>query len=110
MLRQVEARVRYNIPGMLKSNSPRNKMETMERAGRLIGKLKLSPGITDPETRARSGWALAAGKKIAANTLATAWCAERWWWKWKTSCGSGSSTRCGIFCCAICKGIGRGRW
>jgi Dna[CI] antecedent, DciA len=46
-------------------------METMERAGRLIGKLKVSAGITDPETRARAAWAMAAGKKIAQRTRAT---------------------------------------
>ena len=40
----------------------------MERAGRLIGKMKLSPGVTDPETRARAAWAVAAGKKIAERT------------------------------------------
>ena len=45
-------------------------METMERAGRLIGKMKLSPGIVDPETRARAAWAVAAGKKIAEHTRA----------------------------------------
>ncbi|HEY2843094.1 MAG TPA: DUF721 domain-containing protein [Bryobacteraceae bacterium] len=44
----------------------------MERAGSLIGKLKLSPEVYDPETRARTAWALAAGKKIAAHTLASA--------------------------------------
>jgi len=44
----------------------------MERAGSLIGKLKLSPEIADPETRARAAWTLAAGKKIAAHTLASA--------------------------------------
>lgn len=44
----------------------------MERAGSLIGKLKLSPGTADPETRARAAWGLAAGKKIAAHTLASA--------------------------------------
>src|SRR5438105_2529046 len=46
-------------------------MEIMERAGRLIGKLKVSPGVTDPETRARNAWAMAAGKKIALKTRAT---------------------------------------
>ena len=40
----------------------------MERAGRLVGKLKVSAGITDPETRARVAWAMAAGKKIAERT------------------------------------------
>jgi predicted nucleic acid-binding Zn ribbon protein len=44
----------------------------MERAGTLIGKLKLSPQMADPETRARAAWTLAAGKKIAAHTLASA--------------------------------------
>lgn len=43
----------------------------MERAGRLIGKLKL-PEMSDPETRARAAWTLAAGKKIAEHTRATA--------------------------------------
>jgi predicted nucleic acid-binding Zn ribbon protein len=42
----------------------------MERAGRLIGKMKLSPGVVDPETRARAAWAVAAGKKIAEHTRA----------------------------------------
>jgi predicted nucleic acid-binding Zn ribbon protein len=42
----------------------------MERAGRLIGKMKLSPGIADPEARARAAWAVAAGKKIAEHTRA----------------------------------------
>ncbi len=44
----------------------------MERAGRLISKLKLSPGIADPELRARAAWKVAAGKKIAEHTRATA--------------------------------------
>ena len=43
----------------------------MERAGRLIPKLKLSPEINDPETRARAAWNVAVGKKIAAHTRAT---------------------------------------
>ena len=43
----------------------------MERAGRLIAKLKLSPAINDPETRARAAWNVAVGKKIAAHTRAT---------------------------------------
>jgi predicted nucleic acid-binding Zn ribbon protein len=43
-------------------------METMERAGRLVGKLKVSAGITDPETRARAAWAMAVGKKISQRT------------------------------------------
>ena len=44
----------------------------MERAGSLIGKLKLSPEMADPATRARAAWTLAAGKKIGAHTLASA--------------------------------------
>jgi len=44
----------------------------MQRAGSLIGKLKLSPELADPESRARAAWSLAAGKKIAAHTLASA--------------------------------------
>ena len=44
----------------------------MDRAGSLIGKLKLSPDLADPETRARSAWTVAAGKKIAQHTLAAA--------------------------------------
>jgi predicted nucleic acid-binding Zn ribbon protein len=42
----------------------------MERAGRLIGKLKLN--VDDPELRARSAWKVAAGKKIAEHTRAVA--------------------------------------
>jgi predicted nucleic acid-binding Zn ribbon protein len=44
----------------------------MERAGRLIPKLKLSPEMADPETRARAAWPLAAGEKIARHTRAAA--------------------------------------
>jgi predicted nucleic acid-binding Zn ribbon protein len=44
----------------------------MQRAGRLIPKLKLSPELADPEMRARAAWALAAGPKIARHTLAAA--------------------------------------
>jgi predicted nucleic acid-binding Zn ribbon protein len=44
----------------------------MERAGSLIGKLKLSPALSDPETRARAAWKIAAGKKIAEHTRAVA--------------------------------------
>jgi predicted nucleic acid-binding Zn ribbon protein len=40
----------------------------MQRAGRLIGKLKLSRGAADGETRACAAWSLAAGKKIAEYT------------------------------------------
>jgi predicted nucleic acid-binding Zn ribbon protein len=42
----------------------------MERAGRLIGKLKLK--MDDPELRACAAWKVAAGKKIAEHTRATA--------------------------------------
>lgn len=42
----------------------------MQRAGALIGKLKLPAVMADPETRARAAWALAAGKKIARHTHA----------------------------------------
>lgn len=44
----------------------------MERAGRLIGKMDLSRQLADAETRARNAWPVAAGKKIAAHTRATA--------------------------------------
>jgi len=40
----------------------------MERAGRLIGKLKLPKDLADPESRARTAWNVAAGKKIAEHT------------------------------------------
>lgn len=43
----------------------------MEKASRLFGKLKLSPGVADPETRACAAWAVAAGKKTAEHTRAT---------------------------------------
>ncbi|HVO98415.1 MAG TPA: DUF721 domain-containing protein [Bryobacteraceae bacterium] len=42
----------------------------MERAGRLIGKLKLD--VDDPELRARAAWKVAAGRKIAEHTRAVA--------------------------------------
>jgi len=42
----------------------------MERAGRLIGKLKLK--VDDPELRACAAWKVAAGKKIAEHTRAVA--------------------------------------
>jgi predicted nucleic acid-binding Zn ribbon protein len=41
----------------------------MERAGRLIGKLKLK--VDDPEMRACAAWKVAAGKKIAEHTRAS---------------------------------------
>ena len=44
----------------------------MQRAGPLIAKLKLSPAVADPEARARAAWRVAAGKKIAERTRATA--------------------------------------
>jgi hypothetical protein len=44
----------------------------MERAGRILRKLKLSPDMADVETRARAAWGPAAGKKIAEHTRATA--------------------------------------
>ena len=44
----------------------------MERAGRLIGKLKLSKDVGDPESRARAAWGVAAGKKIAEHTRVSA--------------------------------------
>ena len=44
----------------------------MERAGRVIGKLKLSPELLDPEVRARAAWTPAAGPKVAPHTRAVA--------------------------------------
>ena len=43
----------------------------MERAGRLIGKLKFSPEVADPETRVRAAWTVAVGPRIARRTRAT---------------------------------------
>ena len=40
----------------------------MERAGRLIGKLKISSVLAEPEARARAAWKVAAGEKIARHT------------------------------------------
>ena len=40
----------------------------MQRAGRLIPSMRLSPELAAPETRLRAAWPLAAGKKIAAHT------------------------------------------
>lgn len=40
----------------------------MERAGRLIGKLKLPKDLADPESRAHAAWKVAAGKKITEHT------------------------------------------
>jgi predicted nucleic acid-binding Zn ribbon protein len=59
-------------PVVESDSPPYNMQRTLERAGSLIGKLKLSPQMADPETRARAAWALAAGKKIAEHTLASA--------------------------------------
>jgi predicted nucleic acid-binding Zn ribbon protein len=42
----------------------------MQPAGRIIGKMKLSSEIKDPEVRARAAWNVAAGKKIARHTRA----------------------------------------
>jgi Dna[CI] antecedent, DciA len=44
----------------------------MERAGRLVGKMNLSPQVADAEARARAAWPVAAGKKVAKHTRATA--------------------------------------
>lgn len=44
----------------------------MERAGRIIGKLKLPAGSLPPETLALASWPLAVGKRIAAHARATA--------------------------------------
>ena len=41
----------------------------MERAGRLIGKLKFAREAVSPEDLARSAWPLAVGKKIASHTV-----------------------------------------
>lgn len=40
----------------------------MQRAGRLIPAMRLSPELADPETRLRAAWPIAAGKKIANHT------------------------------------------
>ncbi len=40
----------------------------MERAGRIIGKLKLPKEVIDSESMARSAWPAAVGKRIAART------------------------------------------
>jgi predicted nucleic acid-binding Zn ribbon protein len=42
----------------------------MERAGRLIGKLKLPASAVSPEELAKAAWAAAVGKKIAAHSTA----------------------------------------
>jgi aspartyl-tRNA(Asn)/glutamyl-tRNA(Gln) amidotransferase subunit C len=44
----------------------------MQRAGQLIGKMKLPPKVADAESRVRAAWPAAAGKKIARHTLAVA--------------------------------------
>lgn len=40
----------------------------MERAGRIIGKLKIPKEVIDSEAMARSAWPAAVGKRIAART------------------------------------------
>ena len=40
----------------------------MERAGRLIGTLKIAPELADPEMRLRAAWPKAAGTKVAPHT------------------------------------------
>jgi hypothetical protein len=40
----------------------------MERAGRILGKLRLPRGVADPELLARAAWPVAVGAKIAART------------------------------------------
>ena len=40
----------------------------MERAGRIIGKLKLPKEVIDSESMARSAWPVAVGQRIAART------------------------------------------
>lgn len=42
----------------------------MERAGRILGMLKLPKAVIDPEAMARSAWPAAVGKRIAAKTRA----------------------------------------
>jgi predicted nucleic acid-binding Zn ribbon protein len=44
----------------------------MQRAGQLIGKLKMSRDPADAEACALAAWKVAAGKKIAEHTRATA--------------------------------------
>lgn len=43
----------------------------MQRAGSLIGKLRLPKGADSPEQRAIAAWKIAAGKKVAKHTRAT---------------------------------------
>ena len=43
----------------------------MERAGRLVGKMKLPSQLADAESRAQAAWPVAAGKKIARHARAT---------------------------------------
>lgn len=44
----------------------------MERAGRLFGKMDFPSQVADAEARARAAWPVAAGKKVAKYTRATA--------------------------------------
>jgi hypothetical protein len=53
---------------MTSPGSETQKRQYMERAGRLIGKLKLN---SDPELRACAAWKVAAGRKIAEHTRAS---------------------------------------
>lgn len=55
-------------PGTTSKNAASK--NTMERVGRIIGKMKLP--LADPELRARAAWNVAAGPKIARHTRATA--------------------------------------
>ena len=48
----------------------------MERAGRLLSRLKLPAGAVRPEDLARAGWAPAVGPKVAAHTQAV-WFSEK---------------------------------
>jgi hypothetical protein len=47
-----------------------NLKTTMERAGRLLGKLKIHANSVSPEELARAAWPSAVGKKIAAHANA----------------------------------------
>ena len=67
----------------------------MERAGQVLGKLKLAKqGVSDEEL-ARSAWPAAVGKKIALRTRASVWCGPGWSLKSKMRFGSAS--------CGLCK-------
>ena len=53
-------------------------METMERAGRLIGKMKLPPDVADPEARARASHRCLAATNDPASEYAFARFEQRW--------------------------------